>query len=462
MLTHVVVAPRWAARSLSGARHWTAVATRRHSIGLRSASSAAAPGASSAADADAGADAAAPSIVQRSQLRSTALLPKPLTVALRGATREHVTKFKWPELRTQVHELGRRYRLAYDGHGEKSLSEPWDAASAAAYSLARLPGAYAACHSALSEVDRLLGGKGGWLPKTVLDAGGGGLGEGLWAAWSVWDAEYVPRPDGSRGIEPPQRYTGLQPEHTLLALAGYLCHSSEAIPSCEWLQALPEGAQADAVIAAYSHAAPATGAERARAVAALWEATAEGGVLVIVERGTEAGAQYVNKAREQLLATGDAGMIAPCTHSATCSKGCTFNRSYHLTADQRALSALRSNKGQRAESFSYVAVRKYGDLVGGAELREAEMRPWSRLVGKTLRRHNHVILEQCRGPALDAGGRLPHDDFREGVAETSRVTVAKSHEKKGIVPKKGYAQLRKARSHDMAKLPYGTGHRAAY
>lgn len=109
----------------------------------------------------------------------------------------------------------------------------------------------------------------------------------------------------------------------------------------------------------------------------LWERTAAGGVLLLVEPGTPAGAAHIQRARTQLLeaaagaaAAGGSGasqahVVAPCPHDGTCPmegrpSWCHFVQRFQRTQLQRAAKASAGIQPRtyQDERFSYVAIAR--------------------------------------------------------------------------------------------------------
>lgn len=170
-------------------------------------------------------------------------------------------------------------------------------------------------------------------------------------------------------------------------------------------------------------------------VRSLWNRTAPGGLLVIIEDGTAAGFETVMFSRHTILSrfginradikstadssTGSeveekeevaiaervknaaqARVIAPCMHSQTCPldgnvtrhRICRFVQRLNRPLFQRE--SLPTHNGFEDEYFSYVAIQKVGD--GDAqEMNRIHSNQWGRLIRAPLMKKKHVALDVC-------------------------------------------------------------------
>ncbi len=245
-----------------------------------------------------------------------------------------------PDLARAVADLSARYHAeAPRGH-----SVPYTRLAALAYVAVRLPATFAATVAALLQVRRE---RPDWQPRTLLDLGAG-PGGGAWAAREVWDSV--------------EQIDAVEADPEMIALGReLLCAAPDAArASVRWVRddltaplALPPH---DLVLLSYALAdiaSPATEAIVDRA----WAATA--GTLVIVEPGTPAGFDRINRARTRLLGAG--GFVtAPCPHEGPCpmanSDWCHFAVRLPRSRSHRLLKA--AELGYEDEKFSYLAVSR--------------------------------------------------------------------------------------------------------
>ena len=277
--------------------------------------------------------------------------------------------------------------------GRSSLADGgtlYDQPAALAYAASRMPACYAALHRALGEV---AGRMPAWRPRTQLDFGAG-PGTAVWAAQQVWRQAQL----DALAVEPATAMSWLGHHIQQHQAAAYGAAAAPASPQPEaepadseegaegqlpappprlrWMYKLPpryraaQGRQYDLVTAGYVLGELRSDAERRCGAAAgtarpacasaaghpitlpllrllrpaaarcrrlvqdLWERT--GGVLVLVEPGTPAGAANIQRARSQLLeavglkqqqqqqqqqqveATASAHVVAPCPHDGAC------------------------------------------------------------------------------------------------------------------------------------------------
>ena len=256
-------------------------------------------------------------------------------------------------------ELPERLRAALDGLLEgvsrhalaersAALTEAYRATGTArfsgrddliAYAVARMPATFAAVSAALAATLQRLGD---WRPRTLLDLGSG-PGTAVWAATELIDAiesaATVERDAGMLALAaelgapvPVERRQGdLADTRTAFSMAGL-------------------------VTAAYVLGELALDSQTA-VVSRAWAACS--GVLLLVEPGTPAGAQRIQRARLQLIAAG-AQVIAPCTHALACPL--TTPSWCHFPARLARSRAHMAAKGAvvpfEDEKFSYLAVSR--------------------------------------------------------------------------------------------------------
>ncbi len=214
---------------------------------------------------------------------------------------------------------------------------------ALAYSLARLPGTYAACLTAFSEA---AAGAPDFTPRSMLDAGSGPA-AASWAALAIW-----------RGLAD---VAWLDSSVPFLDLAGRLAVDAPApIRTSRRIRAdltsSVELDHADLVVASYALAEIAPGS-LGPLVARLWQAT--DGVLVLVEPGTPAGFERLRAARAELILAGGA-ILAPCPHDGLCPivapDWCHFRVRVPRSRDHRL--AKGADAPFEDEKFAYLAAAR--------------------------------------------------------------------------------------------------------
>ena len=131
------------------------------------------------------------------------------------------------------------------------------------------------------------------------------------------------------------------------------------------------GIQYDLVLSSHSLMELPSAADRLSAVHSLWRRVEEGGVLVLVEGGTNAGFQLVVEARDYLLQLAqlsregqaeeslEGHVLAPCPHDQPCPKFLrdTVPCNFSVRFNNFDLKGLDPNT-QRHETFSYVVFKK--------------------------------------------------------------------------------------------------------
>jgi ribosomal protein RSM22 (predicted rRNA methylase) len=263
-----------------------------------------------------------------------------MPATMRAALEREAARFRLSELERAHERISAGYR---SGRPPQRLSE----VERAAYSLARMPATYGACHAVLREVARLQqSAPDAPAASSLLDLGAG-LGALLWAA-----AECLPTISAATLIDADSGMTGLG--RALAAQA-----ESELVRQATWRQgeissmSLPPS---DVVTCSYSlgELDPAAGA---RALLAAWTAVRQ--TLIIIEPGTPAGFARIRGWRDQLLALG-AHLLAPCPHENRCplpdSDWCHFAQRVERTALHRKLKG--GALGYEDEKFAYIAVSR--------------------------------------------------------------------------------------------------------
>lgn len=223
-----------------------------------------------------------------------------------------------------------------------------------AYVAVRLPATYAAVSAALDAVHEQ---RPGWQPRSALDLGAG-PGTALWSAAAHWATL--------------EQAVAVEAEPRMLALGRQLAQAAThpAVRTASWTQADVTGVSAgqladlggpfELVVLAYvlGELPPARLAE---AVARAAEATAPGGLMLIVEPGTPEGYTRTIEARTRLLSLSEESgrhVTAPCPHDAPCpipeNDWCHFSVRLSRTAGHRM--AKGGALGYEDEKFAYVAV----------------------------------------------------------------------------------------------------------
>jgi ribosomal protein RSM22 (predicted rRNA methylase) len=285
-----------------------------------------------------------------------------------------------------------------------------------AYVAARLPATYAAVTAALEAVQEQ---RPGWQPRSVLDLGAG-PGTALWSAAAHW-----PMLERAAAVEAEPRMVALGRQ-----LAAATTHP--AVRAAIWTQAdvsvlstnqlADLGGSFDLVVLAYvlGELPP---ARLVDAVSRAAEATAPGGLTLIVEPGTPEGYARMIEARTLLLSLsgGDRHVTAPCPHDAACpipeNDWCHFSVRLSRTAGHRM--AKGGALGYEDEKFAYVAVTNGPTAQAAARIiRHPQIRPRliqlelctsgglvSRTVTKSDREGFRAARKAAWGDAFDASPR---------------------------------------------------------
>lgn len=291
------------------------------------------------------------------------------------------------QLSGAARELSASYRVP----GGTGTERPFSRLSALAYAVTRLPATAAAAAAAMAEVARAMPS---FAPATHLDLGCGS-GACLLAARATW-----PSLDRQVGLERDAevRSLGASLLSELPGLPGRV--SGPSIESCD-LRSWRPRERYDLVTASYSLGE----LEDARAgslLALAFEATADLGMLVVIEPGTTAGFSRVRDWRERLVRAGGQ-VVAPCPHDAACPMAGADWCHFAVRVERSALH--RRLKGGQApfedEPFSYVA----------ASRRPAPDRPAARVLRHPWRAKGRVDLTLC------APGGIEHLSVRRSDEE---------------------------------------------
>ena len=260
-------------------------------------------------------------------------------------------------------------------------------------------------------------------PERLLEFGAG-LGPLAWAADAVFG------PDDAREV------IAVEPNPKLRALGEDLSSASDV--RIRWTYALPsvpsEEAPFEMVSGAYALGALPPRAIDA-AVVALWQRTAPGGVLALVEPATNRGFSTILRARSVLLGTpldaedgedplaaqsssvpaiADARIIAPCPHANRCpltpgelvlpwqradkAAHSTTCHQQQLVVESvaRRYAMRRERRGAerriQSERFSYLLVQKHSDAPTSLPMETAS---WGRVLRNPRKRCGHVIMDTC-------------------------------------------------------------------
>ena len=223
----------------------------------------------------------------------------------------------------------------------------------AAYLVARLPATHAAVSRVLGEA---AAARPDFSPRSVLDAGSG-PGTAAWAAVEAWPGlARVTFLDNAPDFLKLAMALAAEGPHPLAGAAGI----------AGTIQALPQGLEADVVVAAYA-LAELSAAEVPQAAAKLWAASAH--MLVLVEPGTPQGFARIRAARHALLGQG-AVPVAPCTHAEACPMAgddwCHF--SVRLARSRAHMHAKGASVPFEDERFSYLVLARQGEPSGRARI----------------------------------------------------------------------------------------------
>ncbi|XP_043200851.1 methyltransferase-like protein 17, mitochondrial [Amphibalanus amphitrite] len=264
--------------------------------------------------------------------------------------------------------------------------QPLEMASAyeaAVYAVARLAPEFASllyCFRQVAARDPAFG------PQAVLSYGSA-VGAALWAARHLWPDKVA-------------EFVGIERRRYLSELCALLAHGGRADappdPSVFLRPLLPSSSRLryPLVVAAHALMEQPSQSERLELVCSLWDRTAPGGRLMLLETGTNAGFLLVLEARDlvlRLAAQRDGAPVhveAPCPHDGECPR---FSRSLtpcHFRVPYWPLALGGAAPAEvRHAPLSYVVMRK------GA--RPAGDRQWPRVVQPVLCRHKHVICRLC-------------------------------------------------------------------
>lgn len=258
-------------------------------------------------------------------------MPTPLPHRLQEAI-EALARDTPPKVLARAAEaLGSGYR---DGRSTASLR--FDAGSALAYAVVRLPATHAVASSVLEELHDLLPA---WEPTTHLDLGSG-PGTAAWA--------------GREAFPSLSSHHLIEGDPAMQALGAKLL---EGMAGISWdkvgaLRAERDFPPADLVTMIYA-GCELPDQDRREVFARAWEAT--GDVFVLIEPGTTRGYEILLQARRQLVPEG-ATILAPCPHGDTCpmegtGSWCHFVR--RLSRSRRHRMVKEGNLGYEDEKYCY-------------------------------------------------------------------------------------------------------------
>ena len=336
--------------------------------------------------------------------------------ALDAALEQHTV----PRIRSMFRSLKRARKLGNARADEERLPTVDDFA---AY---RLDRTYAACHRVLHEASCRIPE---FEPKAVLDYGAY-LGSGTWAAHTVF-----PPPSDAVAL---RTFTAVEPNRRMRE-AGYELSDAalpDGGPSIAWRSELPPLAaehhretRYDLVIAPYSLSSlPADGVTRT--LEALWERTAVGGVLAVIDSVTPASVAMLRIARKALREGGLPGarLVAPFPHDGIATttvfgnetggaepfpmkafqksfrKGATLELTQSVLESEAARAYGKrvdptrngNERRKRRETFGYLLAVKQHD--GDAEPPDPLDKMWGslpfcRILGVPRKRTRHVLLD---------------------------------------------------------------------
>ena len=127
----------------------------------------------------------------------------------------------------------------------------------------------------------------------------------------------------------------------------------------------------------------------------LWKSTKS--FLVLVERGSPLGSKLIIKARDYILAKGDAQVVAPCPHSGSCPMlGSWCHFSQRLQLPREMMDSMKFKRNVTDCRFSYIILRKKEDsLQPPISLRESHPQNWPRIIVGPNKLKRKVVLDLC-------------------------------------------------------------------
>ena len=306
----------------------------------------------------------------------------------------------------------------------------------------RLDLAYAACHRVLHEVRMR---RPGHSFRRALDFGAG-LSPLSWALNELWrDDDAAPE---TLAVEPNSKLRDLGSR--LTTEGGLGIHWAGALPAAH------EHEPFDLVGSTYA-LGPLTDEARQSAIHTLWQRTAPGGMLLLIEPATVDGFNTILGAREQLTGGGgtqladdaagalhpsDRGeIVAPCPHAQSCPLAPGSGKLLPwMRADKRTRSLVchtsqlvnescaraylqrRQRRGRerrrKNESFCYLVVRRPATQDGASAAAEravddasqpdedGDAGGWARVIRQPRKRGGHVLLDICQPSGSAVSGTV--------------------------------------------------------
>jgi len=144
----------------------------------------------------------------------------------------------------------------------------------------------------------------------------------------------------------------------------------------------------------------------------MWNRLNEGGILVVLERGTPTGFRMIHAAREVFigeLGEGNFHFVAPCPHESVCPLSITGRDWCHFSQRVEMIPQYIYRKTPvkmpiEDVKFSYIAIRKsagprfsYGSEVKAPDA-VSKSYFWPRIVKPCIKSGGHVLLDVCSPP----------------------------------------------------------------
>jgi ribosomal protein RSM22 (predicted rRNA methylase) len=259
---------------------------------------------------------------------------------LQDAIENEVSKYGLSKLTKAATELSEKYRRTQQPTGRFITAE----INRLAYLAVRMPATFAAAHSVMSEIRRLM-------PeielKSLLDLGAG-PGTAAWAAVEVFDEL--------------QEITLVEQDADLIRLGQLFARESKhtALSSAHWqllnLKTANSFPISDLVVYSYSLGEVETSAA-IEIVESAWHAARH--ATAIIEPGTTRGFELIRVLRNRLIENGGY-IVAPCPHQRDCpmtpQDWCHFAQRFERTSLHRRIK--KGSLGHEDEKFSYLVAAK--------------------------------------------------------------------------------------------------------
>ncbi|KAJ1650317.1 37S ribosomal protein S22 [Dispira simplex] len=303
-----------------------------------------------------------------------------------------------------------------------------------AYLAVRFVTSYGVIYNVLAELRKRLPDLN---PHQVLDFGTG-PGTALWACHEVFGAKVQDclGVDISEGML--ERAEAIWKDHQEL---------NKIIPRVEFQRYMsynPDQVGYDLTISAFTLSELPTDTLRESTLESLWNQTKD--VLVLIDRGTQAGSQMMLKARDWFIKQGQQvtsedspisdtlqtglHIVAPCAHEDACplkdtQAWCHFSQQVQRPAFM--MQAKRCKSNQEDVKYTYLIIRRGPRPVVtpsttttsvtsqalGKRL-QSESYSWSRMVFPAMKRSGHVIVDMCTPE-----GTIARDTFVKSDGETT-------------------------------------------